>query len=95
MKKKSDIITFKVDGALADELGKVPNKSAFIRNAVLAALDATCPLCQGSGILSPSQRKHWQDFAREHRVLECTDCHELHIVCERSASRGRKGSLSK
>jgi hypothetical protein len=90
MKKKSDIITFKVDGALAKELGKVPNRSAFIRSAVLAALEATCPLCQGTGILSPSQQKHWDDFAREHRVLECDDCHELHIVCERPKRTARR-----
>lgn len=90
MKRKSDIITFKVDGALAEELAKVPNKSAFIRNAVLAALDSTCPLCQGTGILSPSQQKHWDDFSREHRVLECDDCHELHLVCERSKHSERR-----
>ncbi len=86
MKKKSDIITFKVDGALRDELKKIPNRSAFIRSAILAALDSTCPLCQGTGILTPSQQQHWSRFARDHMVTECDDCHELYLVCERPGS---------
>ncbi|HOD66766.1 MAG TPA: CopG family transcriptional regulator [candidate division Zixibacteria bacterium] len=92
MRKKSEIVTFKVDGALLEELRKVPNRSAFIRTAVLSALRATCPLCQGTGILSASQQRHWDRFAHDHAVTECDDCHELYLVCEHEAGQrpGRK-----
>ncbi len=81
MKKKSEIITFKVDDSLLAALESIPNRSSFIRSAVLAALDSTCPLCAGSGILSPNQREHWDRFLEGHRVEKCSDCEELHIVC--------------
>jgi hypothetical protein len=78
---KNDIITFKVDDALLDALRGVPNRSEFIRNAVLSALDSACPLCKGTGILSAQQRIHWAEFARDHEVVECGDCHEFHLTC--------------
>ncbi|MEW6410996.1 MAG: CopG family transcriptional regulator [Candidatus Zixiibacteriota bacterium] len=81
MKKKSEIITFKVDDSLLTALEGIPNRSSFIRSAVLAALDSTCPLCAGSGILSPNQRQHWEQFLKRHAVEKCSDCEEFHIVC--------------
>ena len=59
---------------------------AFIRAAVLAALDSTCPLCKGSGILSPNQQKHWDQFSRKHSIRECHDCNEFHLVCDNADS---------
>lgn len=84
---KDEVITFKVDAALMDELRKVPNRSAFIRTAVKTALDSVCPLCQGTGDLSPDQKNHWEEFARHHRVIECKECHELHLVCATTARK--------
>jgi hypothetical protein len=78
---KESIITFKADKSLVDALRGLPNRSAFIRSAVLAALESTCPLCQGTGILTPDQQTHWQDFSESHVVQECTECHEWHLVC--------------
>ncbi|MFH1465928.1 MAG: ribbon-helix-helix domain-containing protein [Pseudomonadota bacterium] len=78
---KSNLITFKVDDALADLLQGMSNRSEFIRAAILNALDSTCPLCKGSGILSVDQRRHWDEFARHHAIQECDDCHAWHIVC--------------
>ena len=95
MNKKSEIITFKVDESLMEALRTIPNRSDFIRNAVLAALDATCPLCRGTGILSPRQQEHWNKFARDHEIAECADCHELHLVCSRSFGRGHVSKGSK
>ena len=80
-KTKSEIVTFKVDEALLESLSAIPNRSDFIRRAVTAALENTCPLCQGTGVLTPPQREHWDAFARTHVVVECSDCHERHIVC--------------
>jgi hypothetical protein len=79
---KPDIITFKVDAALGKILKAIPNRSQFIRAALLNALENTCPLCQGTGLLSPDQRKHWEAFAQDHVLRECDSCREVHLVCE-------------
>jgi len=79
---KNEIITFKVDDSLAQIIHRLPNKSEFIRQAVMAALENTCPLCQGTGSLSPEQKKHWDEFASHHQIETCDDCHAVHIHCE-------------
>jgi DnaJ-class molecular chaperone len=79
--KKRDIITFKVDAELSEALQGVGNRSAFIRQAVASALDSTCPLCRGSGILTAEQKEHWYRFAQRHTVEKCPDCHAFHLVC--------------
>ena len=79
--KKREIITFKVDEELAEAMRGIPNRSEFIRSAILVALDNRCPLCLGTGMLSPQQKRHWNLFARSHAVEECGDCHAFHIVC--------------
>lgn len=83
MSRKDEVITFKVDSGLAEALRHIPNRSAFIRRTLLAAIENVCPMCNGTGHLSPHQKEHWQDFARHHVVRECDDCHERHLVCER------------
>ena len=80
--KKRGIITFKVDEPLRKAMRGIPNRSEFIRAAILSALDSVCPLCKGSGILTPDQRKHWDSFAEHHALTECEDCHAVHLVCE-------------
>jgi len=82
MSQKADIITFKVDETLLELLRGIPNRSEFIRRAILAALDSVCPLCKGTGVLTPKQKEHWEDFTGKHHVLrECADCHEWHLTC--------------
>lgn len=82
MARKEVTVTFKAEEELLHALDGVPNRSAFIRDAVLAALDNRCPLCRGTGILSPEQKIHWNEFSRRHHIEECGDCHAWHIVCE-------------
>ena len=84
---KQDVITFKADRSLVEALSAVPNRSEFIRNAVLAAMESACPLCNGTGILTPNQKKHWNQFALAHKLKKCRDCHELHLVCESSRKK--------
>jgi hypothetical protein len=81
-RKKQDIITFKVDQPLWEAMRGIPNRSEFIRSAILAAMDSICPLCKGTGILTPDQRRHWKRFAETHTVEQCGDCHAVHLVCE-------------
>jgi hypothetical protein len=81
MKRKQEVITFKVDEALSKALDGIPNRSEFIRTALLTALQSSCPLCRGTGILTPQQQKHWQEFAQNHPLTKCDECHSLHLVC--------------
>jgi hypothetical protein len=81
-KKKQEIVTFKADERLLSAMNGIPNRSEFIRAAILSALDSICPLCKGSGILTPDQREHWVEFAEHHALAECEDCHAVHLVCE-------------
>lgn len=82
MKKKQDIITFKVDGDLFKAIKDIPNRSEFIREAIISALGVLCPLCNGSGILTPNQKRHWDEFAINHSVRRCKKCDESVLVCE-------------
>jgi hypothetical protein len=87
-KAKPEIVTFKVDADLLEAMRGIPNRSEFIRTALLAALESTCPLCGGTGALTPAQRRHWDAFARDHALAECAECHELHVVCTRGPASG-------
>ena len=82
MKKKQEIVTFKVDEDLLEAIKGIPNRSEFIRAAIIAALGSVCPLCDGAGMLTPNQKHHWDDFAVAHFVKRCDDCHESFLVCE-------------
>jgi len=84
MKKKDTVITFKVDDDLLKVLEKIPNRSAFIRTAIVSALENVCPLCNGTGKLTSNQKRHWQDFAEDHMMCTCRECHEKFLVCSRS-----------
>ena len=79
---KDEVITFKVEPQLAEILRRMPNRSEFIRSAILNSLDHVCPLCQGSGILSPDQQRHWREFAEHHGIQECKQCGSVVLVCD-------------
>ncbi len=81
-KPKHEIITFKADETLLAELKGIPNRSEFIRQAVLLALNSLCPLCRGTGSLTPDQQNHWRKFAANHSIAECNDCQEVYLVCD-------------
>lgn len=74
-------ITFKADPALVEAMEGIVNRSQFIRAAILAALDGVCPMCNGTCVLSPNQRRHWHELSRTHSVQTCRHCHEQTIVC--------------
>lgn len=78
---KPEVISFKADETLLRAMRGISNRSEFIRSAILAALDGTCPLCSGSGTLSPNQMRHWNELASDHSVEECADCREVRLVC--------------
>ncbi len=80
-RKKEEVVTFKVDASLLEALRSIPNRSEFIRSAIQAALDSTCPLCKGTGTLTPDQRRHWSTFVEHHSLQTCDDCEAVHLVC--------------
>jgi len=80
---QQETITFKADKALSEAMHGVPNRSEFIRGAILHALENTCPLCRGTGMLTSDQRRHWRTFTTHHDVVECSDCRAMHLVCGR------------
>jgi hypothetical protein len=81
VKKKEEIITFKVEEALARAMDGIPNRSEFIRSAILSALNSICPLCNGTGMLTPDQARHYESFKQNHAIEECRNCHAYHLVC--------------
>jgi hypothetical protein len=81
---KTDLITFKVEHSLAEQIDRLPNKSEFIRNALLGALANTCPLCQGRGVLTLEQAEHWKRFTAHHHLETCADCQAVYVSCELS-----------
>jgi hypothetical protein len=83
VKKKQSIVTFKVNEDLLAVIRDIPNRSEFIRAAIMAALENICPLCSGSGILTPKQKEHWESFSRDHTLKRCDDCQEIFIECTR------------
>ena len=87
-KQKTEIVTFKADESLLTAMEGIPNRSEFIRDAVSAALKSVCPLCSGTGILSPSQKTHWETFAADHGLVECEECHEQHLICHKQPYKG-------
>ena len=78
---KRQIVTFKAEEALIEAMEDIPNRSEFIRSAILAALDGVCPLCHGTGVLTPHQQQHWLEFSRTHFVERCAECDEGKLVC--------------
>jgi len=89
MKKKEGIISFKVNGDLLEVIKNIPNRSEFIRAAIMTALESVCPLCNGTGLLSPKQKEHWEGFAQHHAVRRCADCDELFIECGNAVSQAK------
>ncbi len=79
--KKADTVTFKVDPNLLEILQSMPNRSEFIRSAILNALDHVCPLCSGTGVLSPAQKKCWDKFSQNHEIKKCSESDKIEIFC--------------
>ena len=80
-KHTQEVITFKADESLLHAMKGIRNRSEFIRSAILSALDSICPVCKGTGVLTPCQRDHWQSFAENHSAEQCEVCSTVHLVC--------------
>jgi hypothetical protein len=71
---KSQIVAFKVEEELAKFLDSLPNKSEFIRKAILAQFGMTCPLCTGSGVVPRGIHGHFKPVIVAHSSRPCEKC---------------------
>ena len=82
--EKSEIVAFKVDADLAEFLDRLPNKSEFIRRAILAQFNLTCPLCTGSGVVPSGIHHHFEHVIEHHSTRPCEKC-KAQVAFPRSA----------
>ncbi|MEI6234014.1 MAG: hypothetical protein WCT04_13240 [Planctomycetota bacterium] len=73
-KAKQRIVTFKLEEEFAGFLDTLPNKSEFIRKALLAALMEPCPVCNGKGSVPRSLRADLQKIFAEREFVPCSQC---------------------
>lgn len=73
-KKKAEIVAFKVEKELAEFLDHLPNKSDFIRRAILAQFNMTCPLCTGTGVVARGLHLHFNDVIARSLERPCAKC---------------------
>lgn len=91
--KKSTIVAFKVEAELAEFLDNLPNKSEFIRKAILAQFGMTCPLCVGSGVVPRGVHDHYKPVIDGHNSRACEKCKtavEIPLTAEGVAAPDRK-----
>ncbi|MCY3021538.1 MAG: hypothetical protein NTW87_21195 [Planctomycetota bacterium] len=78
-------MTFKVAADVAAFLDGMPNKSDFIRKALLSALLEPCPVCHGKGSVPRSLRLDLQRLFQKHQFVPCSFCgYEFPLGSERS-----------
>jgi len=68
------VVSFRVDAHLAEMLARLPDKSSFIREAVLKRFYDVCPLCQGRGVLPGLVAGWWTRRVAETNPRKCRCC---------------------
>jgi hypothetical protein len=71
---KTAVVAFKVEAELAEILNELPNKSAFIRKAIVAQLSMACPLCRGTGVLPKGLHDHYAPLVATLNHRNCDSC---------------------
>jgi hypothetical protein len=72
--RKAALVAFKVEPELARILDQLPNKSDFIRRAIIAQLNMACPLCAGTGTLPRGLHDHYAQHLRDIAQRSCDRC---------------------
>jgi hypothetical protein len=84
-KVKHRVVTFKVEEDVATFLDSMPNKSEFIRKALLSALLEPCPVCNGRGSVPRSLRCDLQKIFHDQKFVPCSFCgYEFPLSTEKS-----------
>jgi ssDNA-binding Zn-finger/Zn-ribbon topoisomerase 1 len=83
---KTSVVAFKVETELAELLNKLPNKSAFIRNAIAAQMGVTCPLCHGKGMVHRGVHDFYAPLLARVSSRNCEGCgHEMNVPLDPGA----------
>ena len=89
---KQRVVTFKVEEEVATFLAGMPNKSEFIRKALLSALLEPCPICHGKGSVPASLRRDLEKILSKQQFVACSFCgYQFPLNSERS----RKGATDR
>jgi hypothetical protein len=71
---KTASVAFKIEADLAELLNQLPNRSAFIRKAVLSQLGVACPVCLGRGAVARALHDHYAARLPALRTRPCDGC---------------------
>jgi hypothetical protein len=71
---KTTTVAFKAEEELARLLDQLPNKSAFIRKAILDQLGQACPLCLGRGVVSGDTPQQFAALLQSAARRPCDGC---------------------
>ena len=74
MRKKSVVVTFRVDSHLAEALDRLQDKSAFIRDALRRSFHDTCPACGGEGRVDCEAAEWMRDLLEREGARRCECC---------------------
>lgn len=77
---KPRLVAFKVEEELAGFLDALPNKSEFIRRAVLAQFGMACPLCTGPGVVPRGIGEHYAEVIQTHSQRSCAGCGRSEVI---------------
>ncbi|HYG75819.1 MAG TPA: hypothetical protein VEK08_12515 [Planctomycetota bacterium] len=91
-KSMQRVVTFKVEEEVAAFLDAMPNKSDFIRKALLNALLEPCPVCNGKGSVPRSLARDLEMIFKKKEFVPCSFCgYEFPLDSEKS----RKGDADR
>ncbi len=90
-KAKQVVVAFRVDSHLAEELDRLPDRSAFIRGAIERAFHVACPVCEGRGTVSHDTARFLDDVLRREKAARCPCCG---AVSPGAPRRGRRPSAA-
>ncbi len=72
--QQETVLSFRVDHHLAEALNRLPDRSGFIRKAILRAFYRVCPACQGKGVLPEPAAKPIEAFIAKNLPARCDCC---------------------
>ncbi len=90
-RQKQTVVSFRVDHHLAEILNHLPDKSGFIRDAILQRFHAMCPFCRGRGVMPQVIARWFEGQLPEYQSVECRCCHYLYPVEVLSKARPPRG----
>jgi hypothetical protein len=73
-------VAVKIEEDLARFLDQLPNKSEFIRQAILAQFGTACPLCSGSGQVPAAIGAHYAPILNRFGTRACAKCQRVEMI---------------